>query len=138
MSQPGNGRYLLDTRLCRQVAQSGSAALRQRFARHHSRELALSVITVGELRAAAAAAAAPAAALAGVARLEQLVPVYALPEGAGEHYARLRQHAADLPDNALWLAAHACAEGWTLVTAGPSRFAGLPGLHLEDWEGKDA
>ena len=45
-----SARYLLDTNLCIYIARHNPPAVRERFARHGSRELAMSVITLGELR----------------------------------------------------------------------------------------
>jgi tRNA(fMet)-specific endonuclease VapC len=33
----------------------------------------------------------------------------------------------------LWLAAHALAKGWTLVTNNTREFARVPGLRVENW-----
>ena len=50
----------------------------------------MSVITLGELRFGAEKSQSRERSLAGVARLEQLIPVHALPEAAGEHYGQIR------------------------------------------------
>lgn len=60
-----------------------------------------------------------------------------LTEAVGEHYGQIR---ADLQradfmigNNDLWLAAHARAEGWILVTNNERKFARVVGLHVENW-----
>jgi tRNA(fMet)-specific endonuclease VapC len=132
-----SARYLLDSSLCIYIAQHSPPAVRARFARHGSRELAMSVITLGELRYAAESSASREPALDGIARLEQLIPVYALPETAGEHYGQIRATLQNLGqaigNNDLWLAAHARAEGWILVTNHEQAFMQVPGLQVENW-----
>ena len=43
-------RFLLDTNICIYIAKYNPPAVRDRFVRHSSEELAMSVITLGELR----------------------------------------------------------------------------------------
>ena len=43
-------RYLLDTNICIYIAKHNPPAVRERFARHSASELAMSVVTLGELR----------------------------------------------------------------------------------------
>ena len=82
-------RYLLDTNICIYIAKGQPVAVRERLARHTLQELALSVITVGELRFGA--------------------------------------------EKSLWLAAHARAEDWILVTNNTREFTRVPGLQVENW-----
>ena len=132
-----NARYLLGTGICIHIARHNPPAVRERFARHGRRELAISVITLGELRCGAEKSQSRERSLAGVARLEQLIPVHALPEAAGEHYGQIRAGLVGLgqpiSNNNLWLAAHARAEGWILVTSNEPEFIRIPGLQVENW-----
>jgi tRNA(fMet)-specific endonuclease VapC len=61
----------------------------------------------------------------------------ALPMAAAEHYGHVRAslHRPGMPsgNNDLWLAAHALAEGWTLVTNNTREFERVPGLRVENW-----
>lgn len=132
-----SARYLLDTNICIYIAKHNPPAVRERFARHTSRELAMSVITLGELRFGAEKSQSRERSLTAITRLVQLIPVYALPEIAGEHYGQIR---ADLNrigqpigNNDLWLAAHARAAGWILVTNNEQEFIRVPGLQVENW-----
>ena len=43
-------RYLLDTNICIYIAKHNPTAVRARFERHAANELAMSVVTLGELR----------------------------------------------------------------------------------------
>ena len=132
-----SARYLLDTNICIYIAKHNPPAVRERFARHTSRQLAMSVITLGELRFGAEKSQSRERSLGVITRLEQLIPVYALPEIAGEHYgqilAALSSIGQTIGNNDLWLAAHARAEGWILVTNNEREFIRVPGLQVENW-----
>lgn len=132
-------RYLLDTNICIYIAKHNPPEVRERFARHQARELSMSAVTLGELRFGAEKSQARERALAVVAQLEQAIPVSPLPEAAGEHYGQIRavlqQQGMPIGNNDLWLAAHARAEGWILVTNNDREFARVPGLQWENWVG---
>jgi tRNA(fMet)-specific endonuclease VapC len=97
----------------------------------------MSVITLGELRFGAEKSQSRERLLAGIAKLEQLIPVYAPPEAAGEHYGQIRatlnRIGHPIGNNDLWLAAHARAEGWILVTNNEREFIRVPDLQVENW-----
>ena len=97
----------------------------------------MSVITLGELRFGAEKSQSRKRSLAGIARLEQLIPVHGLPIAAGEHYGQIRACLNSLGqpigNNDLWLAAHARAEGWILVSNNEREFVRVPGLQIENW-----
>ena len=78
-----SARYLLDTNLCIYIARHNPPAVRERFARHGSRELAMSVITLGELRFGAEKSQSRERSLAGIARLRTLRANSRRPEQAG-------------------------------------------------------
>ena len=130
-------RYLLDTNICIYIAKHNPPAVRERFARHTAGELAMSVITLGELRFGAEKSQHRDLALAKIEALTRLIPIAPLDERAGEHYGRIRAelHASGriIGGNDLWLAAHARAEGWILVTNNEREFVRVPGLQVENW-----
>jgi tRNA(fMet)-specific endonuclease VapC len=130
-------RYLLDTNICIYIAKHNPPVVRTHFARHTANELAMSVITLGELRFGAEKSQSRERAMATIQQLEGLVPPRALPEAAGEHYGQIRavlQKGGEIiGNNDLWLAAHARAEGWILVTNNTREFSRVPGLQLENW-----
>jgi tRNA(fMet)-specific endonuclease VapC len=130
-------RYLLDTNICIYVAKHNPPAVRERFARYAAAELAMSVITLGELRFGAEKSQARAKALAAVTQLTSVIQLAALPEAAGEHYGQIRAQLQRLGqpicNNDLWLAAHARAEGWILVTNNEREFLRVEGLQVENW-----
>jgi tRNA(fMet)-specific endonuclease VapC len=130
-------RYLLDTNICIYIAKHNPPEVRERFARHTARELAMSVITLGELRFGAEKRQMRERALGSIQSLAQLITLAPMPEAAGEHYgqirAELQKNGQVIGNNDLWLAAHARAEGWILVTNNEREFARVAGLQVENW-----
>lgn len=130
-------RYLLDTNICIYIAKGQPTGVRERFAKHSVRDLAMSTITVGELRFGAEKSQSRDRALATINQLTQLIQPSALPLAAAEHYGHIRavlqQQGQPIGNNDLWLAAHALAEGWTLVTNNTREFDRVPGLQVENW-----
>lgn len=63
-----------------------------------------------------------------------------LPEAAGEHYGQIRaalqRKGEPIGNNDLWLAAHARAEAWILVTNNEREFLRVEGLQVENWVGE--
>lgn len=130
-------RYLLDTNICIYIAKAQPPAVRQHFERHALGTLAMSTITVGELLFGAEKSQSRERALATIAQLVQIIQPADLPRAAAEHYgdirARLQQAGTPIGNNDLWLAAHARAEGWILVSNNTHEFERVPGLCLENW-----
>lgn len=129
--------YLLDTNICIYIAKHHPPAVRARFARHAAHELAMSVITFGELRHGAEKSQAREKALTTLQQIARSIQVVPLSEAAGEHYGQIRAdlERAGLPigNNDLWIAAHARSAGWTLVTNNTREFSRVPGLQIENW-----
>jgi tRNA(fMet)-specific endonuclease VapC len=130
-------RYLLDTDICIYVAKHNPPSVRKRFARHSASELAMSVITFGELRFGAEKSQARDKALATIEALAGMMSVLALPEAAGEDYglvrASLERKGRAIGNNDLWIAAHARSEGLVLVTNNIREFSRVEGLRVETW-----
>jgi tRNA(fMet)-specific endonuclease VapC len=130
-------RYLLDTNICIYIAKGQPLVVRHRFEALTLNELAMSIITVGELRFGAEKSPSREQALATMGQLVQMIQPCALPMAAAEHYghvrATLQQQGLPIDNNDLWLAAHALAEGWTLVTNNTREFSRVPGLRVENW-----
>lgn len=130
-------RYLLDTNICIYIAKHNPPQVRTRFAQHTLQELRMSVITLGELQFGAEKSQQRERALSTLRDLTHLISVAPLPESVGTHYGQIR---ADLQrsgqiigNNDLWLAAHARAEGWILVTNNEREFTRVEGLQVENW-----
>lgn len=130
-------RYLLDTNICIYIAKHHPPAVRARFARHMASELAMSVITLGELRHGAEKSRAPDKALTTLEQIADNIQVAPLTEAVGQHYglirAALEKAGQPIGNNDLWIAAHARAEGWTLVTNNEREFARVEDLQIENW-----
>lgn len=130
-------RFLLDTNICIYIRQAKPEAVLRRFLSLRDGEAAISVITYGELMFGANKSAQRAAALERLRELVHWLPALPLPENAGEAYGAIR---ADLStrgfmigNNDLWIAAHAVADGFTLVTNNEKEFKRVRGLKLQNW-----
>ncbi|RCS58632.1 type II toxin-antitoxin system tRNA(fMet)-specific endonuclease VapC [Parvibium lacunae] len=134
---PKQLRYLLDTNICIYIAKHAPVSVRERFAEHTAAELAMSVITYGELCFGVQKSVAKSKAQHLLAQLNQTIEVCPLPDHAGEHYGDIRAHLEKkgqvIGNNDLWIAAHARANGWILVTNNEKEFKRVPKLQIENW-----
>jgi len=130
-------RYLLDTDICIYISKHRPAEVLHRFRKLRPGEVAMSVVTHGELNYGAWKSSRSAEALAALAELSTLIPVLALEPGVGEHYGQIRSHLESsgrlIGNNDLWIAAHARALGIVLVTNNEKEFPRVPGLVVENW-----
>jgi tRNA(fMet)-specific endonuclease VapC len=130
-------RYLLDTNTCIYIAKHNPPAVRERFARHAASDLAMSVVTFGELRFGAEKSQSKEKARAAIQQLRSRIKVCPLPIAAAEHYgeirAELQKNGQTIGNNDIWIAAHARAEGWVVVTNNEREFERVPGLVVENW-----
>jgi tRNA(fMet)-specific endonuclease VapC len=130
-------RYLLDTNTCIYIAKHNPPAVRERFARHAASDLAMSVVTFGELRFGAEKSQSKEKACAAIQQLRSRIEVCSLPIAAAEHYgeirAELQKNGQPIGNNDLWIAAHARSEGWIVVTNNEREFERVPGLVVENW-----
>jgi tRNA(fMet)-specific endonuclease VapC len=66
-----------------------------------------------------------------------IVPVLPMPEEAAAAYgvirATLEARGETIGNNDLWIAAHAKAEGLTIVTNNEREFKRVPGLKVQNW-----
>ena len=130
-------RYLLDTNICIYIAKHNPAAVRERFEQLSADTLAMSVITLGELQHGAEKSQARSKALAALRHLQKVIQVAPLTDAAGEHYGQIRsaleRKGQPVGNNDLWIAAHARAEGWVLVTNNEREFRRIDKLAIENW-----
>jgi tRNA(fMet)-specific endonuclease VapC len=130
-------RYLLGTNICIYIAKHNPPAVRARFEQLTADELAMSVITLGELRHGAEKSMARAKALATLQALQGLIQVEPLTEAVAEHYGKVRsaleRAGQPIGNNHLWIAAHALAQDWVLVTNNEREFRRVKGLKVENW-----
>jgi tRNA(fMet)-specific endonuclease VapC len=130
-------RYLLDTNICIHIRQRRPPSVLARFNKLQPGEAALSVITFGELLYGAEKSQRRADALQLLAELATLIPVLPLPLEAAHLYgtirASLETRGEVIGNNDLWIAAHAKAEGLTLVTNNEREFKRIAGLKVQNW-----
>lgn len=130
-------QYLLDTNICIYIAKHNPATVRARFEQLSADVLGMSVITLGELQHGAEKSQARAKALAALRQLQNVVQVAPLTEAAGQHYGQIRsvleRKGQPIGNNDLWIAAHARAEGWVLVTNNEREFCRVDDLVIENW-----
>jgi tRNA(fMet)-specific endonuclease VapC len=130
-------RYLLDTDTCIYLRQRRPENVVRHFARLKPGEASISVVTFGELSYGVEKKALSSESLARLEELATLLPVLPLTLETAKAYGSIR---ADLErtgrligGNDLWIAAHARAEGLTLVTNNQKEFRRVRGLKLENW-----
>lgn len=130
-------RYLLDTNICIYIAKYNPPSVRERFTQHPANELAMSVITLGELRFGAEKSQAKERAMAVIDELIDLMNIEALTDDVTGHYgeirATLQKSGQMIGNNDLWLAAHARSQNWILVTHNEKEFLRVDGLKVENW-----
>lgn len=130
-------RYLLDTNICIYIAKHNPPTVRAHFETHAANELAMSTITYGELRYGAEKSQARAKALRVVNQLTSVIQIAELDASAAEQYglirASLSRQGRLIGNNDLWIAAHAKAMGWTVVTNNEREFERIDGLKVENW-----
>ena len=130
-------RYLLDTNICIYIAKHVPATVRARFEQLSADVLAMSVITLGELQHGAEKSQARPKALAALQQLQSVIQVEPLTEAAGQHYGQIRsaleRKGQPIGNNDLWIAAHARAKGWVLVTNNEREFSRVENLTVENW-----
>jgi len=130
-------RFLLDTNICIYIAKHNPPAVRARFEQLAPDVLAMSAITFGELQYGAEKSQARNKALVVLEQLQHAIRIAPLTEAASQHYgeirSRLERIGQPIGNNDLWIAAHARAEGWVLVTNNEREFRRVEGLSVENW-----
>ena len=134
MSAP---QYLLDTDICIFIRRHRRPALTDRFRALLPGQAAISVVTYGELANGAERSDSPETARSALQALLQFLPVQPLPTNAGEAYglirAQLERQGKTIGGNDLWIAAHALAAGFILVTNNERAFRRVSDLTIENW-----
>lgn len=130
-------RYLLDTNICIYVRRRRPPEVLKHFEQSKPGDLAISLITWGELIYGAEKSLHRAVATAALAEFVSLVPVMPMGPEVAPIYGRIRAILATkgelIGGNDLWIAAHALALGVPLVTNNTAEFRRIPGLKLENW-----
>ena len=126
--------YLLDTNVCIDFALARSAVLRDRIRGAFSKGLAISTVTLAELRVGARHEAADPEDEKRLDTFVRILTLHDFDAEAAETYGRLAgQIGIDRRSFDRLIAAHAVSLGLTLVTNDDRGFSGVPGLKVENW-----
>ncbi len=129
--------YLLDTNICIYIAKHKPPEVLARFNELEAGEVAMSVVTFGELYTGAMKSQQQAVALQKLTQLLNFIPALPMTETVGKHYGEIRSHleqaGTPIGNNDLWIAAHARELGITLVTNNLREFERVPSLAVENW-----
>ena len=132
-------RYLLGTNICIYIQRQKPGEVLARFQKLKPGDAAISVITWGELLYGAEKSRQRKKALQLLEEFKTLIPVLPMPENTGKTYgairASLESKGRPIGNNDLWIAAHAKAEGLTIVTNNEREFQRVPGLKVQNWVG---
>jgi tRNA(fMet)-specific endonuclease VapC len=127
---------LLDTSTCVQILRAHEPALR-RFARLGPDDVAISAVTVAELRYGELKGRTPSRARARLAAFLEPLEVLPFDAAAAEHHARTRLALAKagtpIGERDLIIAATALAHALTVVTGNVREFRRVPALDVVDW-----
>ncbi len=135
-------RYMLDTNILVYVlnARPGHQAVLERFDSEEPEDLAVSSITLAELRFGIEKSARRAANRKALERVLDALNVVPFDASAAETYGTVRAglEAQGNPIGPLdtLIAAHALSLGLTLVTNNEREFSKVPRLHVENWVAK--
>ena len=129
-------RAMLDTNVVVHLRQ-GRPEVLSAFHAQRAEDLVLSVVTVGELTFGAERSQQRDAARERLLASLSVLDVEPLPVGAAAHYGEIRARLAArgmmIGGNDLWIAAHARARGYVLVTDNEREFPRVEGLTIENW-----
>jgi len=132
-------RYLLDTNICIYIQRQKPAGVLERFEKLNPGDAAISVITWGELMYGAEKSSQRKKAVQLLEAFTSFVPVLPMPENAGLVYGAIRvsleSKGTPIGNNDLWIAAHAKASSFILVTNNEKEFRRVPGLKIRNWVG---
>lgn len=135
-------KYLLDTNICIYIAKNRPLIVRRRLESCQPGELAMSVITCGELRYGAEKSSRKSEAIKTIDQLMYSIVVLDIDETVTHHYgiirADLERRGLVIGSNDLWIAAHAQAMGLTLVTNNMREFSRIDCLSVENWASTEA
>lgn len=130
-------RYMLDTNICIYIIKNNPISVRQKFEQISASNLVLSMVTLAELRYGAEKSQAKEKAIKAIDQLSRHIQIAELDEVVAEHYADIRaqleREGKPIGNNDLWLAAHARAKNWVLVSNNTREFEHVVGLRLENW-----
>ena len=129
--------YLLDTDTCIYLIKNKPPAVARKLAKLATGHAGISVITYGELWRGVQKSQYVERNAEALAALVTVLPVQTMASEAGRHYgdirATLERGGKAICNNDLWIAAHARAMGWTLVSNNEREFSRVSELRLQNW-----
>ena len=129
-------KFLLDTNICIHYLNGRHSGLTERLLAAGPSRLAISSLTVAELRFGAARSARPEENDARVDRFVAELKTIPFDDSCARHFARLKADQVatgkPIPDFDAAIAATALARGMVVVSA-DRHVAGIQGVEVEDW-----
>jgi tRNA(fMet)-specific endonuclease VapC len=127
---------MLDTNIVSDLIRNPTGRARERLRRHGDEGICVSIITAAELRYGAAKRGS-ARLLTRVESVLSTIDVLAFDVPADAEYGRIRAElevaGQPIGPTDLFIAAHACSIGVTLVTHNLGEFRRVRGLQVETW-----
>ncbi len=132
-----SAHFLLDTDTCIYLIKNRPLTVARKLAKLPAGHTGISVVTYGELWRGVQKSQHIERNAEALAALVSILPVQPLANEVGLHYgdirATLERAGKPIGNNDLWIAAHARAMGWTLVTNNEREFTRVSELRLQNW-----
>jgi tRNA(fMet)-specific endonuclease VapC len=129
--------YLLDTNICIFIIKRKPPKVLRRFQLHSTDEIAVSSVTLAELRYGADKSTRSVEAHEALDQFLAPLSVVDFDRIAAGHYGTIRtdleRRGTPIGSLDLLIAAHALSLGVTLVTNNKSEYSRVPNLNIEDW-----
>jgi tRNA(fMet)-specific endonuclease VapC len=129
--------FILDTNICIYIIKKQPASVLARFEQLQVGEVAMSLVTFGELEYGALRSQNVAKSSQILNDITRFIPVLSMEQSVAEHYADIRADLAakgkPIGNNDLWIAAHARSLDAILVSNNLKEFERVDGLKLENW-----
>lgn len=129
--------HLLDTNICIYIAKNKPPSVLKRFLTMDVSEIAMSIVTYGELLYGIKKSQRPQQSKQALEELAQLISPLPLTLAVSECYADIRASLEKkgqlIGNNDLWIASHALALDIILVSNNLKEFSRIPSLKTENW-----
>jgi tRNA(fMet)-specific endonuclease VapC len=129
-------RYMLDTNICIHVAKNYPPKLRERFNRL-AEQLCISSVTLAELCYGAEKSARRLQNIQAIEHFVGRLEILSFSPRAAAHHGQIRaeleRRGRSVGPYDMLIAAHARAEGLTIVTNNIREFRRIPGMQIENW-----
>lgn len=130
-------KYMLDTNVLVHLIRNKSENVKNRLRQKNISDVCISSITYAELEYGVSKSSSKEKNALALLTVLSGIKVLPLGESAGKVYgsirASLEKDGNVIGPNDMLIAAHALAEGLTLVTNNTREFRRVPGLNIEDW-----